>query len=213
MANKKSEDKAVVAEKRAKETAATVDNGVDIEKEEMKKQMAEMKAQMELMAQMIAVSKAESMGKPAPRKDRLIRFVNLINGTIVLKGNAFHDIEGRFNHIDINEREARLIVANMPNLVRSGKVYIADAQFVQENELEDVYATLLSDKQLEELLTKDASFVVDTYKNASDGQKDIIIKLVIDKRLDDKKVDANVLLELGRLSGKDLIGIEPEKDG
>ena len=40
------------------------------------------------------------------------------------------------------------------------------------------------------------------------GQKNVIIDMIVDKVLAGEKVDNNVLVELGRLSGKDLINIE-----
>ena len=168
-----------------------------------------MKAQMEAMSKMLAEAKSAPVAeKSGVNKDRNITFVNLTNGTAVLRGNSFWKLEGRFASRTFLEREARIIVNNMPNMIRSGMVYITDAQFVEDNDLSEVYLNILSDKDLKELLSHDASYVVDVYKNVSEGQKNVIIDMIVDKVLAGEKVDNNVLVELGRLSGKDLINIE-----
>lgn len=187
----------------------TTDKDISSENESLKKQMEEMKAQMEAMSKMLAEAKSTPIAeKSGVNKDRNITFVNLTNGTAVLRGNSFWKLEGRFASRTFLEREARIIVNNMPNMIRSGMVYITDAQFVEDNDLSEVYLNILSDKDLKELLSHDASYVVDVYKNVSEGQKNIIIDMIVDKVLAGEKVDNNVLVELGRLSGKDLINIE-----
>ena len=188
---------------------ATTDKDISSENEALKKQMEEMKAQMEAMSKMLAEAKSAPITeKSGVNKDRNITFVNLTNGTAVLRGNSFWKLEGRFASRTFLEREARIIVNNMPNMIRSGMVYITDAQFVEDNDLSEVYLNILSDKDLKELLSHDASYVVDVYKNVSEGQKNVIIDMIVDKVLAGEKVDNNVLVELGRLSGKDLINIE-----
>ena len=187
----------------------TTDKDISSENESLKKQMEEMRAQMEAMSKMLAEAKSAPIAeKSGVNKDRNITFVNLTNGTAVLRGNSFWKLEGRFASRTFLEREARIIVNNMPNMIRSGMVYITDAQFVEDNDLSEVYLNILSDKDLKELLSHDASYVVDVYKNVSEGQKNVIIDMIVDKVLAGEKVDNNVLVELGRLSGKDLINIE-----
>ena len=179
---------------------------VDTEKEELKKQLAEMKAQMELMSQMITQSKAEPTA--STKKDRNIRFVNLTNGTAILKGSKIWTIEGRFTDRYFLEREARIIVNNMSNMIGAGLVYIADAQFVKDNDLSEIYLNILSDEDLKTLLKKDASYVVETFKTVSDGQKKIIIDMIRDEKAAGHNIDANILVKLGELSGQDLLSEE-----
>ena len=176
------------------------------ENEALKAQIAEMKAQMELMAQMMANKSNEPVR--SAQNDRMITFVNLTNGTAILKGNQNWALEGQYASRSFLEREARIIVNNMPNMIRSGMVYIADSQFVQDNDLADVYMNMLSDTDLKNLLAKDASYVIDVYKNVSDGQKQIIIDMIFEKRRAGEKVDGNILTELSELYGKDLIHVE-----
>lgn len=183
----------------------TTDNAVS-ENEILKAQIAEMKAQMELMAQMMANKSSEPI-RPA-KNDRMITFVNLTNGTAVLKGNQNWALEGRYASRAFLEREARIIVNNMPNMIRSGMVYITDADFVKENDLADAYVNMLSDTDMKSLLAQDAKNVIDVYKNVSDNQKQIIIDMIIEQRKAGAKIDGNILTELGELCGKDLVHIE-----
>lgn len=189
------------------ETAATeaTDNAVS-ENEALKAQIAEMKAQMELMAQMMANKSNEPVH--LTKNDRMITFVNLTNGTAVLRGNQNWALEGRYASRAFLEREARIIVNNMPNMIRSGMVYITDADFVQENDLADAYVNMLSDTDMKSLLAQDAKNVIDVYKNVSDNQKQIIIDMIIEQRKAGAKIDGNILTELGELCGKDLVHIE-----
>lgn len=189
------------------ETAATeATNNAISENEVLKAQIAEMKAQMEFMAQMMANKSNEPVH--STKNDRMITFVNLTNGTAVLRGNQNWALEGRYASRAFLEREARIIVNNMPNMIRSGMVYITDADFVQENDLADAYVNMLSDTDMKSLLAQDAKNVIDVYKNVSDNQKQIIIDMIIEQRKAGAKIDGNILTELGELCGKDLVHIE-----
>lgn len=189
------------------ETVATeATNNAVSENEVLKAQIAEMKAQMELMAQMMA-NKSNEPIRPA-KNDRMITFVNLTNGTAVLRGNQNWALEGCYASRAFLEREARIIVNNMPNMIRSGMVYITDADFVKENDLADAYVNMLSDTDMKSLLAQDAKNVIDVYKNVSDNQKQIIIDMIIEQRKAGAKIDGNILTELGELCGKDLVHIE-----
>lgn len=190
---------AVLKEKETK----TEDIKVDNEKEDLKKQIAEMKAQMELMAQMISSKKNEEI--PITKKERQIRFVNLTGGELILKGSQIWKIDGMFNDRYFLEREARIIVNNMRNLISLGMVYIADSQFVEENDLSEIYLHILSDEDLKTLLQKDSSYVIEAYKTVNDGQKEIIIDMIRNELAAGHEVDGNVLVTLSKLSGKNLL--------
>ena len=189
------------------EPVSSVNNAAS-ENEALKAQIAEMKAQMELMAKMMATKGDSEQATSAPKNDRMITFVNLTNGTAVLRGNQNWALEGQYASRAFLEREARIIVNNMPNMIRSGMVYITDAQFVKDNDLADAYLNMLSDKEMKELLAKDANYVIDVYKNVSDGQKQIIVDMIIEQRKAGVKIDNNILVELGELCGKDLVHID-----
>jgi len=184
----------------------------DIKKEndDLKAQLEELKAQMALMAQMMS-AKPETENRSA-KKDKRIRFVNLTNGSIVLRGTVMWRIDGQFNHRDFAEKEASIIVENMTNLINSGAVYIADKDFAEEHNLTDVYANLLDEKALRELLDKDGKTIIETYKMVNAAQKQIIVDMICSRKERGQFVDANAVIEIGKLCGKDLMLIEPDED-
>ncbi|MBQ0141304.1 MAG: hypothetical protein KBT06_00640 [Prevotellaceae bacterium] len=175
------------------------------ENEQLRQQMAEMQKMIEEMQSRLGTQPTVVEGK----KDRSITFINLTSGQLVLKGTHIYTIDKQFGKRQFTEREAMVILSNMPQTISNGMVYIADAQFVADNDLTDAYRTMLTDKQLKTLLDKDASIVVDTYNNVSDVQKSIIIDMIVDKREHEQFVDNNVLVELGKLCGRDLVNITP----
>ena len=182
-------------------------NNVTSANELLKAQIAEMKAQMEMMAKMMSMQK-QTESQPETKSERMVTFVNLTNGVAVLRGNQNWTLDGQYSSRAFLEREARIIVNNMPNMIRSGMVYITDAQFVRDNDLSDAYLNMLSDEEMKILLSKDAKYVVDVYKNVADGQKQIIVDMIIEQRKLGVKIDSNILVELGELCGKDLVHID-----
>lgn len=212
MARPKSETKAVAEnEVNEQNNAPIIDETAELKAKlaEQEKQMAEMMAKMKEMMQ----SQFASAPVVKPEKQtRSIKFINLAAGGLSLKGNRFYHMDNQFDSRMIPESEARAIVNNMPNTMVSGVVYIADADFVREMELDGAYAELLSDAQMKELLAKSAGEVCEIYRNASDTQKQIIIDMVSDRKLNGLPIDANIVVELGKLCGKDLMCIEPEDE-
>lgn len=189
---------------------------VDNEKEQLKNELAELKAKMEaqmaLMAQMMSNAQSNVAPVAESKEEKYITFVNMTRGGFTLRGSSMYRIPEQFGYRRFLEREAQVIVNNMGNAIKQGYVYITDADFVEKNQLKDTYSNLLSDKQLEELLNKDSSYVVDVYKNVSEGQKSIILGMIENKKLNSEKIDANILMEIGKLANKDLINLEPIED-
>ena len=195
-----------------KESSIKVDETtapVDAEKDALKAQIEELKAQMQLMSQMMAMKPVETTHKSS---DRPITFVNMSIGTLVLKGSTIWKIEGQFEKRDFIESEAIIIANNMRDAIRKGYVYISDPEFVESQHLTEVYAHLLTPEQLRSLFNKDTKYVLDAYRMAGDEQKGIIEDMVAKKRLAGESVDANLLVEIKKSSGKDFMSIEPEDE-
>lgn len=187
-------------------------NESDALKETIAKQQEQMQ---EMMAQIALLMKAQSAPTaPAeqPKKQNNIKFINLTAGSMNLRGTRMYNIPKQFGFKMLGEAEARLVVNNMPNAIADGYIYIANKAFVHECELDDLYANMLDDAQLKALLNENANDVCEVYKNASEGQKRIILDMVSDKRLNGQPVDANILVELGKLSGVDFMNIDPLDD-
>lgn len=187
-------------------------NESDALKETIAKQQEQMQ---EMMAQIALLMKAQSAPVAPveqPKKQNNIKFINLTAGSMNLRGTRMYNIPKQFGFKMLGEAEARLVVNNMPNAIADGYIYIANKAFVHECELDDLYTNMLDDAQLKALLNENANDVCEVYKNASEGQKRIILDMVSDKRLNGQPVDANILVELGKLSGVDFMNIDPLDD-
>lgn len=182
-------------------------NAVQQENDELKKQLDELKAQMALMAQMMA-------NKPAPvaKSSKQVKFINLSSGSAILRGTVIWKITGQFADKDFDETEANIIVANMGNMIRSGRVYIADQEFVESHNLGEVYKHILNVDQLKGLFDKDGKTMIEMYKMANDAQKQIIVDMICERKVNSQFVDANAAIEIGKLCGKDLMAIEPDDE-
>ena len=176
---------------------------------EQDKQMADLMAQIKVMMQAQAATNSVNIEEMAARG---IKFISLVPGGLTLKGNRMYHIDKQFGYKMIPESEARAILSNMPNTVASGMVYIADKEFVNKNDLSGVYEEILSDKQLKELLQQNANDVCEIYKQASMAQREIIVDMVVNRKLNGLPIDANIVVEIGKLCGKDLMGITPEEE-
>lgn len=179
---------------------------------EQEKQMQEIMAQMKMMGEMMMTANVGARSSEK-KNDRPVRFVNLFPGTLVLKGSTIWKIEGQFNYRDFMETEAAIIVSNMGEMIRAGSCWIADAEFVDTHNLTEVYKYLLSDETLKNLFNKDAKYVIESYKMANDNQKQIILDMIGEKIDSGEEVDANILMTIGKLSGRDLIAEANSDEG
>lgn len=195
-----------------KETAPAVDT----EKEQLKAQLAEQQKRMEeMMAQMQVLMQAQSnstMPTKSVNSNKQIVFINMTSGGLNLKGTRMYHIDNQFGTKSVQESEARVIVANMPNTIADGYVYIPDNEFLESCNMGGVYDGMLNDEQMKTLLNQDANYVCDVFENATDSQKRIIIDMVSDRQLNGNPVDANILVRLGKLCGVDFLDIEPLDD-
>ena len=187
---------------------------VDEEKELLKekvlgqqKEIEDLKVQMEML--MKAMMNKESSEKQTQKNKKTIKFINMTTGGFTIHGTRFYHLDKQFDYQVFSESEARIIVNNMPNSIANGQLYIADHEFVEECELDYVYENLIDDQTLKTLLTKSAEDICEIYKNASESQKKIIANMVVTKQINEEKIDANVLVDLGKLCGIDFMKIEP----
>ena len=202
----KASQKSVENETTIEVTATNETDALKAKIAEQEKQMADLMAQIKLMMQAQASTNSEE------KKTRPIKFISLVQGGLTLKGNRLYYIENQFDYKLIPESEAMAIVSNMPNTIAEGLVYIADKDFVSRMELDGVYEEILSDVQLRELLHKSAEDVCEIYQQASPAQKEIIIDMIVNRKMNGLSVDANIVVEISKLCGKDLMSIEPEEE-
>lgn len=181
---------------------------------EQASEIAELKAQIALLMNMQKVSAQTAPVEPAPKKKKNVTIINLFAGGLTVKGNSYYHFDKQFDKRSFSEAEATAIVNNMPNAVREGIFYITDAQFVEDNDLSDAYENMIDDAKMKTILSLDANSVLVLYKNANDAQKAIIENMIVKGRLNGEALDANILVELGKITGKNYMEIEKmDKEG
>ena len=213
MANTTNKSNTTTPKTTTKKATAPTTPVVDTEKEQLKAQLAEQQRRMEeMMAQMQVLMQAQSnstMSTKPVNSNKQIVFINMTSGGLNLKGTRMYHIDNQFGAKSVQESEARVIVANMPNTIADGYVYIPDNEFLESCNMGGVYDGMLNDEQMKTLLNQDANYVCDVFENATDSQKRIIIDMVSDRQLNGNSVDANILIRLGKLAGVDFLDIEP----
>ena len=216
MANTTNKSNTTTPKTTTKKATAPTTPVVDTEKEQLKAQLAEQQRRIEeMMAQMQVLMQAQSnstMPTKSVNPNKQIVFINMTSGGLNLKGTRMYHIDNQFGAKSVQESEARVIVANMPNTIADGYVYIPDNEFLESCNMGGVYDGMLNDEQMKTLLNQDANYVCDVFENANDSQKRIIIDMVSDRQLNGNPVDANILVRLGKLAGVDFLDIEPLDD-
>ena len=181
---------------------------------EQANEIAELKAQIALLMNMQKASAQTATVESAPKKKKNVTIINLFAGGLTVKGNSYYHFDKQFDKRAFSEAEATAIVNNMPNAAREGIFYITDAQFVEDNDLSDAYENMIDDVKMKTILSLDANSVLVLYKNASEAQKTIIENMIVNGRLNGEPLDANVLVELGKITGKNYMEIETmDKEG
>lgn len=181
---------------------------------EQANEIAELKAQIALLMNMQKASAQTTTVESAPKKKKNVTIINLFAGGLTVKGNSYYHFDKQFDKRAFSEAEATAIVNNMPNAAREGIFYITDAQFVEDNDLSDAYENMIDDVKMKTILSLDANSVLVLYKNASEAQKTIIENMIVNGRLNGEALDANVLVELGKITGKNYMEIETmDKEG
>lgn len=211
MATTKKKTETINSTKESLENNKFVDKEKELLKEKLasqEKEMSDLKAQMEMLLKSLSNKEEKNESKTKNNK-KTIKFINMTTGGFTIRGTRLYHLDKQFDFQVFSESEARVIVNNMPNSIANGQLYIADHNFVEECELDYIYENLIDDKTLKSLLNKNSEDVCEIYKNASDPQKKIIVDMIMEKQINEEKVDANVLVDLGKLCGIDFMKIEP----
>ena len=211
MATTKKKTETINSTKENLENNQFVDKEKELLKEKLasqEKEMSDLKAQMEMLLKSLSNKEEKNESKTKNNK-KTIKFINMTTGGFTIRGTRLYHLDKQFDFQVFSESEARVIVNNMPNSIANGQLYIADHNFIEECELDYIYESLIDDKTLKDLLNKSSEDVCEIYKNASDSQKKIIVDMITEKQINEEKIDANVLVDLGKLCGIDFMKIEP----
>ena len=142
--------------------------------------------------------------------DTDIPVISLVTGglTISTEGNGVGTVY-RFEEFgeikDIPFGDLKDIVKNKPEFAKSGIFYIANEEAVKKLRLSRDYKNIISDELFAHLLEEDAKVVIEAYKIAPKLQQEQVVSMIEDKLEKGIEVDANILVKIGKLCGRDFM--------
>ena len=170
-----------------------------------------------MMKQMNELSKGTSISNSSYGIDDDIEVISQCVGLLnLVMGKVGNNDSDCYSFKEFGEIQAipfgdlKEIVKFNKSFAQNGLFYINDKKAVKQLKLEKYYKQLVNYQDMESIFTKEPTDFIETYKLASEGQQDVIVKLIIEKLLNKENIDANILLQVGQLSGKDLLNIQKE---
>ena len=198
-------------------TKTTTTNIQDIESitkenNELKAQMSQMQEQMNTLLQQFAMLNLS--GQNFNQQDKDIDVVSLVNATLLISTNGRSDgkvykFTKQFESRPIPESDLKEIVRAMPRTAREGYFYILDSDFIRNNGLSSSYRNILTQTEMANIFSLNSKEFMEKYSYVSDAQKKIIENMLINKRLMNEDVDANIMLALQKATGRNYMEIEP----
>lgn len=198
-------------------TETTTTNIQDIksitkENNELKAQMSQMQEQMNTLLQKFAMLNLS--GQNFNQQDKDIDVVSLVNATLLISTNGRSDgkvykFTKQFESQPIPESDLKEIVRAMPRTAREGYFYILDSDFIRNNGLSSSYRNILTQTEMANIFSLNSKEFMEKYSYVSDAQKKIIENMLINKRLMNEDVDANIMLALQKVTGRNYMEIEP----
>lgn len=192
-----------------KTTTATVDNDIQEQLKLLQEQLAKLQAENEaLKAEPILANTDEE----EITSDTDITVVSQVVGTLTIstEGNGIGTVYN-FEHFgeaqDIPFGDLRDIVKNKPNFAKEGVYYICNPQAVKKLRLNHQYENLIDKNTFANILDMDSKTVVALYQSAPKLQQEQIVGLIEEKIEKKQDVDGNILIQIGRLCGKDFLAM------
>ena len=184
--------------------------------EEMQKQIAELKAENTALKQ--SENKEENdEEEEVINGDTEIMVISQTIGSLAIstEGNGIGNVYrfDKFGDVqDIPFSDLKDIVKNKPRFAKEGLYYIANKQAVNKLRLSKDYEHIIHNDLFSHLLDEKSDVIIKAYKNAPKLQQNQIISMIED-RLDKKQeIDGNVLIQIGKLSGKDFFRLNEDDD-
>lgn len=96
------------------------------------------------------------------------------------------------------------IINSQERFMASGLFYIMDSRVLEKHNLQELYERILSKEMLEKVfsLSKEA---VTLYQKANHSQRELVHRFLLDKMIKEELLDLNVVSEISKISGIDLL--------
>ena len=184
-----------------------VNNVILQQLEEMQKQLAELKAENEALKHKEA---EDTKASDDINGDTDIVVISQTIGKLVLttgrggSGNIYRF--DKFGDIqDIPFADLKDIVKSRPTFAKEGMYYIANEQAVKKLRLTREYSQIVKSDLFSHLLDEKSDIIINAYQGAPKLQKEQIISMIEERLANNKEVDGNVLVKIGKMCGKDFL--------
>ena len=183
--------------------------------EEMQKQLADLKAENESLktkqVEDIKDDEEEING------DTEVVVISQFMGKLVIstEGNGIGTVY-RFEEFgdvqDIPFSDLKEIVKNKPNFAKEGLFYIANDKAVKKLRLAKEYEHIINNDLFTHLLDEKSDVIIKAYKDAPKLQQEQIVAMIDERLANNKEVDGNVLVKIGKLCGKDFLRVNEDDE-
>jgi hypothetical protein len=159
----------------------------------------------------------EDIDKPLATNE-LINVVSLVNNILILstekKGQGTSYIFHEFGETQpIIYGDLLKIIHVQRGFTIDGHFYIANKRFVRTNGLERFYKNIMSPEKLKNIFNLSYNEVVNIFKNSTKTIQDSIVSILIDKMVNDEKIDGNVLYGIQQNYSKNITkAVEDRKE-
>jgi hypothetical protein len=103
------------------------------------------------------------------------------------------------------------IFENYRSFMEQGYFYILDQKVIRKHGLDDIYEKILSKEMIEEILKFNPKSAVRLYETATDTQREIIDGMLVHKiKQNDGEIDYNIVSQLSKIGGRDIMKIAKE---
>ena len=145
--------------------------------------------------------------------DEEVTVVSLCIGTLSISTEGLgkgvlYEFSNFGDEQEISFSELRDIVRSNRGFAENLIFYIKNEDVVKKLHLTSFYNKYASDDEMRSILSVDPKNAVKIYEKASAYQKENIVLMLTNAKLEGRVVDANILSEIGRLVNKDLINID-----
>lgn len=190
-------------------------NTTDIKalEEKIQSQQEQIEKLMEMLSQSVNISPTHDNKDNDISADEEIEIISLTpnrlniigeGGSILVSFDKIYEEQ----LVDYASLKDALRIRVNREMAKKGRFYINDERVVNKLRLKNDYKNILSPEQLQHLLAIDVSKAIELYKLAPKGQKSAIIEIVKQSKFNGDNIDYNLLNELTKLSGVDLVNVE-----
>lgn len=190
-------------------------NTTDIKalEEKIQSQQEQIEKLMEMLSQSVNISPTHDNKDNDISADEEIEIISLTpnrlniigeGGSILVSFDKMYEEQ----LVDYASLKDALRIRVNREMAKKGRFYINDERVVNKLRLKNDYKNILSPEQLQHLLAIDVSKAIELYKLAPKGQKSAIIEIVKQSKFNGDNIDYNLLNELTKLSGVDLVNVE-----